>query len=88
MIKIFMFVSIFGSSQNLPKYLSKSEREFVYNVIQVQNEKVIDITKKDKDILIEFETTKIVLKQNGYIGEIWIQDAGQWISVGTEEDAY
>lgn len=57
-----MFVSIFGSSQNLPKYLSKSEREFVYNVIQVQNEKVIDITKKDKDIFIEFETTKIVLK--------------------------
>ena len=84
-----LFVSTFGGSQELPSGLSKSEKRFVRNVIDVQKEKVIEITKRsDNHIVIEFETTMVVLKPDGYVGEMWILGDGDWISLGTEESAY
>jgi len=84
-----LFVSTLGSSQRLPNALTRSERKFVRNVIEVQKEKVIEITKRsDSHIVIEFETTMVVLKPDGYVGETWILEDGDWLSLGTEEDAY
>jgi hypothetical protein len=84
-----LFVSTFGGSQELPNGLSKSEKRFVRNVIDVQKEQVIEITKRnDNHIVIEFETTMVVLKPDGYVGEVWILGDGDWISLGTEEGAY
>jgi hypothetical protein len=84
-----LFVSTLGSSQRLPNTLTRSERKFVRNVIEVQKEKVIEIIKRaDSHIVIEFETTMVVLKPDGYVGETWILEDGDWLSLGTEEDAY
>lgn len=84
-----LFVSTFGGSQQLPNGLSRSEKKFVRNVIDVQKEQVIEITKRsDKHIVIEFETTMVVLKPDGYVGQVWILGDGDWISLGSEEDAY
>ncbi len=69
--------------------LSKSERRFVKNVIKVQNEKPVEITKRtDNHIVIEFQSTMVVLKPDGYIGETWIRTDGDWLSLGTAEEAY
>jgi len=38
--------------------------------------------------VLEFETTMVVLKPDGFVGEIWILGDGDWISLGTEEAAY
>jgi hypothetical protein len=84
-----LFVSNLGGSQELPKFLSRSEKKFVRNVIELQNEKVIEITKRsDSHIIIEFKTTMVVLKPDGFVGEMWILGDGDWISLGTEENAY
>lgn len=41
-----LFVSTFGSSQELPNFLSKTEKKFVRNVINVQGSKPVEITKR------------------------------------------
>ena len=91
-IMIFMFslfVSMLGSSQELPNFLSRSEKKFVKNVISYQKDKLVEVTKrKDNYIVLEFETTMVVLKPDGFVGEIWILGDGDWISLGTEEAAY
>lgn len=84
-----LFVSILGSSQELPNYLSRSEKRFVQNVVSYQKDKLIEVTKrKDNYIVLEFETTMVVLKPDGFVGEIWILEDGDWLSLGTEEEAY
>jgi hypothetical protein len=91
-VMIFMFstfVSIFGKAQELPKFLSKSEKRFVQNVINIQGCQPVEITKrKDSHIVIEFPNTMLVLKPDGFVGETWILGDEDWISLGKEEDTY
>jgi len=83
------FVTTDVRSQKL-KDLTRSERLFVRNVINInKKEKVIEIIKRiDNHIVIEFTSTMVVLKPDGYVGETWILEDGEWLSLGTEEDAY
>jgi hypothetical protein len=84
-----IFANISGSLENPPDFLSKKEMQFVNNIIELQKEKVIEITKRsDKHIVIEFTSTMVVLKPDGYIKETWILGDGDWISLRTEENAY
>lgn len=71
------------------KGLTRNERSFVKNVIKVQGEKPVEITKRiDNYIVIEFDSTMVVLKPDGFIGETWIRADGDWLSLGTAEEAY
>jgi hypothetical protein len=82
------FVTADAHSQKL-KGLTRTERSFVKNVVDIHKEKVVEVTKRnDNHIVIEFETTMVVLKPDGYVGEMWILTDGDWLSLGTEEDAY
>ncbi len=84
-----MFVTVFGSTQNFPSFLTKSEKRFVKNVIDIQGSKPVEITKrKDQHIVIEFENTMYVLKPDGFVGEMWILEDEDWISLGTEQSSY
>ena len=83
------FVTTDVRSQKL-KGLTRSERQFVKNVVTInKKEKVVEITKRlDNHIVIEFTNTMVVLKPDGYVGETWILEDGDWLSLGREEDAY
>lgn len=82
------FVSTDVKSQKL-KGLTRAERSFVRNVVRIQKQTPLEITKRNDDyIMIEFDSTRVVLKPDGYVGEMWILSEGDWISLGTEEDAY
>jgi hypothetical protein len=84
-----MFVTVFGVAQDLPNFLNRSEKRFVQNVISIEGSKPVEITKrKDNHIVVEFATTMVVLKPDGYVGEVWILGDGDWVSLGREEDAY
>ena len=84
-----MFIQMLGSSQQLPNFLTTSEKKFVQNVIDMEGEFPMNIIKSnDNYIVVEFKTTKMTLKPDGYVGEMWIKSDGNWISMGTEEDAY
>lgn len=84
-----LFVSISGSSQRLPDFLSRSERKFIKNVTDIYKEDIVNITKSDNNhIVVEFETTKVELKPDGFVGEIWILEDKNWLSLGTEELSY
>lgn len=73
-----------GYSQNLPKNLSKSERKFVNNVIEITNDVIVDITKRDDGVIVlEFWNTMYTLK-DGYIDEVWILEDEDWLSLGKE----
>lgn len=74
-----------GYSQNLPKNLSKSERKFVKNVIELTNDVLVDVTKrKDGVIVVEFWNTMYTLTDNGYIDEMWILEDEDWMALGRE----
>jgi len=84
-----LFVSLSGSSQRLPDFLSRSEKQFVRNVLAYQKEKLIEITRdEDNCLFLQFETTMVELKPDGFVGEIWILENEDWVSIGTEEAAY
>ena len=71
------------------KGFTQQEKAFVKNVIAMQAEKLIEITKrKDNCIVVEFDTTMYVLLPNGHVGEMWMRTDGDWLSMGREEDAY
>lgn len=70
-------------------HLTKSEKKFVNCVIKLQKEKLTNVTKrKDSYIVLEFPTTIYVLNPSGFVDEVWILGDGDWISLGTEKDAY
>lgn len=76
---IFIFILMSNSIYSQDNKLTKNEQEFVNNVIKVQNEEPVEITKrKDNHIVVEFETTMVVLKPDGFIGEMWILGDGDW----------
>ena len=71
------------------KNLTKAEKSFVRNVINIQGQEPIEITKRnDNHIVVEFEFTMVVLRPDGYVGEMWILEDGDWMSLGTEASAY
>ena len=83
------FVSVSGSQEKLPDFLSTSEKQFVKNVIELVDDKPTEITKSSLGyIILEFPQSKYQLKPNGYIGEMWLKEDNTWISLGTEENAY
>ena len=83
-IVIAIFIAGSGISQDLPKTLTKSERKFVNNVISLTNDVVVDVIKRnDNVIVIEFWNTMYTLK-DGYIDEMWILSNEDWISLGRE----
>jgi hypothetical protein len=86
MKKLVLLFALIGTSVYAQKStLNRNERIFVENVIKVQNEKPVEITKrKDKHIVVEFDTTILVLKPDGFIGEMWVLGDGDWTRL-TEE---
>ena len=85
---IAIFIAGAGYSQNLPKNLTRSEKRFVNNVIEITNDVIVDITKRtDGIIVLEFWNTMYTLK-DGYIDEVWILEDEDWLSLGRESDAY
>ena len=89
MRKLFMIVALMiagvGYSQvELPKNLTKSEKKFVTNVIEITNDVVVEIVKRNDDVIvIEFWNTMYTLK-DGYIDEMWILEDEDWLSLGRE----
>jgi len=84
-----LFVTTSGSQEKLPEFLSKSEKQFVKNVIELVDNKPTEITKSSSGfIILEFPEAKYQLKPNGYIGEMWLKENNAWVSLGTEENAY
>lgn len=84
-----MFFATAGGKENLPDFLSTSEKEYVMNVIKVVNDKPTEITKSSLGyIMLEFPESMYQLNSNGYIGEIWLKEDNTWISLGIEKDAY
>lgn len=87
-IFIFMFstfVTILGSSNNLPKSLSKSERKFVQNVVRIHGSKPLEVIKlKNGNILVNYSDQRIVLGTDGFIHDLGILEDGVWIDLGPE----
>jgi uncharacterized protein YuzE len=82
-IVAFMIAGV-GISQDLPKNLTKSEKKFVNNVIEITNDVVVEITKRnDNVIVIEFWNTMYTLK-DGYIDQVWILEDEDWVALGRE----
>ena len=83
------FVTIFGTAQNLPTFLNRSEKRFVQNVIDIKGNQPVEITKrKDSHIVLEFNDAMYVLKPDGYIGEMWILEDADWYRLPSEEESY
>jgi hypothetical protein len=81
---IAIFIAGAGISQKLPKNLNKDEKKFVNNVISLTNDVVVEVIKRnDNVIVIEFWNTMYTLK-DGYIDEMWILSNEDWISLGRE----
>ncbi len=74
-----------GYSQNLPKNLTRSEKKFVKNVIELTNDVLVNVTKRnDGIIVVEFWNTMYTLNDLGYIDEMWILEDEDWIALGRE----
>jgi hypothetical protein len=89
MKKLFMIVALMiagaGYSQNLPKNLTRSEKKFVKNVIELTNDVLVNVTKRnDGIIVVEFWNTMYTLNDLGYIDEMWILEDEDWIALGRE----
>ena len=90
MKKLFMIVALIfaGTSYSqveLPKSLTKSERKFVKNVIELTNDVLVEVVKRnDGIIVVEFYNTMYTLNDLGYIDEMWILDDEDWVALGRE----
>jgi hypothetical protein len=89
MKKLFMIVAVMiagvGYSQNLPKNLTKSEKKFVNNVIELTNDVLVEVVKRnDGIIVVEFYNTMYTLTEFGYIDQMWILEDEDWVSLGRE----
>lgn len=90
MKKLFMIVALMiagaGYSQKLPKNLTRSEKKYVKNVIEVTNDVLVNVTKRDDGIIVvEFWNTMYTLTEFGYIDEVWILEDEDWMALGNEE---
>ncbi len=89
MKELFMILALMiggnGDSQKLPKELTRSERKFVKNVIELTNDVLVDVTKrKDGVIVVEFWNTICTLTPEGFIDKIWILEDEDWVLLAEE----
>jgi hypothetical protein len=89
MKKLFMIVAIMiagaGYSQKLPKNLTRSEKKYVKSVIELTNDVLVNVTKRnDGIIVVEFWNTMYTLNDLGYIDQMWILEDEDWIALGRE----
>lgn len=90
MKKLFIIVALMiagvGYSQKLPKNLTRSEKKYVKNVIELTNDVLVNVTKRnDGIIVIEFWNTMYTLTENGYIDEVWVLEDEDWMALGNQE---
>jgi repressor of nif and glnA expression len=90
MKKLFMIVAIMiagaGYSQKLPKNLTRSEKKYVKSVIELTNDVLVDVTKRnDGIIVVEFWNTMYTLNEFGYIDEVWVLEDEDWMALGNQE---
>jgi repressor of nif and glnA expression len=90
MKKLFMIMAIMiagaGYSQKLPKNLTRSEKKFVKSVIELTNDVLVDVTKRnDGIIVVEFWNTMYTLNEFGYIDEVWVLEDEDWMALGNQE---
>lgn len=75
-----------GYSQKLPKNLTRSEKKFVKSVIELTNDVLVDVTKRnDGIIVVEFWNTMYTLTEFGYIDEVWVLEDEDWMALGNQE---
>ena len=75
-----------GYSQKLPKNLTRSEKRYVKNVIELTNDVLVDVTKRnDGIIVVEFWNTMYTLTEFGYIDEVWVLEDEDWMALGNQE---
>lgn len=88
LVFIIMVLLSVSSAQSQKTY-TKNEELFIRAVTGYEKETVICIEKqKDSYILLEFPSTKYLLSPNGYVDEVWTCEDGNWLSLGSEKDAY
>jgi len=87
---VFIIMVLLGvSSAQSQKTYTKSEELFIKAVTGYEKETVIYVEKqKDSYILLEFPSTKYLLSPRGYVDEVWTCEDGNWLSLGSEKDAY
>ncbi len=74
-----------GYSQKLPKNLTRSEKKYVKSVIELTNDVLVNVTKRnDGIIVVEFWNTMYTLNDLGYIDQMWILEDEDWIALGRE----
>jgi hypothetical protein len=74
---------VYGQSM---KGYTWSERRHVKNVIKSHKETPVDIRRVPfQNIEIEFSNIRVILKPDGFIGEVWLREENYWLSLGTEE---
>ncbi len=79
-----MIAGVGYSQVELPKNLTRSEKRYVKNVIEITNDVLVNITKRTDDVIVlEFYNTMYTLK-DGYIDEMWILEDEDWLSLGRE----
>lgn len=75
-----------GYSQKLPKNLTRSEKKYVKNVIELTNDVLVNVTKRDDGIIVvEFWNTMYTLTEFGYIDEVWVLEDEDWMALGNQE---
>jgi repressor of nif and glnA expression len=90
MKKLFMIMALMiagaGYSQKLPKNLTRSEKKYVKSVIELTNDVLVDVTKRnDGIIVVEFWNTMYTLNEFGYIDEVWVLEDEDWMALGNQE---
>ena len=90
MKKLFMIMALMiagaGYSQKLPKNLTRSEKKYVKNVIELTNDVLVNVTKRDDGIIVvEFWNTMYTLTEFGYIDEVWVLEDEDWMALGNQE---
>ena len=75
-----------GYSQKLPKNLTRSEKKYVKSVIELTNDVLVNVTKRnDGIIVVEFWNTMYTLNEFGYIDEVWVLEDEDWMALGNQE---
>lgn len=75
-----------GYSQKLPKNLTRLEKKYVKNVIELTNDVLVNVTKRnDGIIVVEFWNTMYTLTEFGYIDEVWVLEDEDWMALGNQE---
>jgi hypothetical protein len=90
MKKLFMIVALMiagaGYSQKLPKNLTRSEKKYVKSVIELTNDVLVNVTKRnDGIIVVEFWNTMYTPTEFGYIDEVWVLEDEDWMALGNQE---